>query len=431
MEGPARRSSGDRRGREGETALEREDLAILDEVEPALADGLALKRWWEQTAAAGSYAERFDLVRVFHRGASSYGFFDRAPLGGGSLPVMGVYEEMLFDQPKTSATGRLRRELREFVLHYFLRVSAFHRPEVYAEPAEPAAPAAGPAAGPAWRGLSWCPDPGALYGGFGYSQHYYKLRGSGAVGKFPAGERFRVADLRELGERYEWIVLKVRIFDFKLAFTLPGAAAAQLVLPLAEESYLVVSADFVADQAAPEPGVAGRYGFGYAFLKTPGGGDPLAYGPGRFDAAFKLIRFDLLESGETRVHMAFAANRPTRVLDVSLDPIDWGFGLADLLSLGWASHALAPLKEALGRRPLRLGGFDPVTAGIALANGVSGGLAARRLCISKERLEKDFLVQHFDQHYQMLTGALLTWRQIPDWLDESSLPAWVRSGRTT
>lgn len=424
MDGLASGWSGGRQGGERAPALEAEDMAILDEVEPALADGLALKRWWERTAAADSYAERFDLVRVFNRGASSYGFFDRAPLGGGALPVMGVYEDLLFDQPKTSASGRLRRELREFVLRYFLRVSAFHRPEVYAGPAAPT-----PA--PAWRGLSWCPDPGARYGGFGYSQHYYKLRGSGAVGKFPAGEQFAVADLRELGERYDWIVLKVRIFDFKLAFTLPGAAAAELVLPLAEESYLVVSADFVADQAAPEPGVAGRYGFGYAFLKTPGGHDAIAYGPGRFDAAFKLIRFDLLDGGETRVRMAFAANRPTRVLDVSLDPVDWSFSLADLMSLGWASHALAPLREALDRRPLRLGGFDPVSAYIALANGLSGGLAARELCISKERLEKDFLVQHFDQHYQMLVGALLTWRQIPDWLDEANLPDWVRTGQTT
>jgi hypothetical protein len=240
-----------------------------------------------------------------------------------------------------------------------------------------------------------------------------------------------VVDLRELGERYEWIVLKVRIFDFKLAFTLPGAAGAQLVLPLDEESYLAVSADFVADQTAPAPGVAGRYGFGYAFLKTPGARGPIAYGPGRFDAAFKLVRFDLLDNGESRVHTAFAANRPQRVLDVSLDPVDWSFALADLMSLGWTSRALAPLKEAVDRRPLRPGGFDPLTAYIALANGLSGGLAARQLCISKERLEKDFLVQHFDQHYQMLVGALSTWRQVPDWLDESNLPDWVRTGQAT
>jgi hypothetical protein len=55
-------------------------------------------------------------------------------------------------------------------------------------------------------------------------------------------------------------------------------------------------------------------------------------------------------------------------------------------------------------------------------------LAAKDLCISKEQLEKDFLVQHFRQHYQMIVGSLTTWRRIPDWLDATSLPDWVRSG---
>ena len=38
------------------------------------------------------------------------------------------------------------------------------------------------------------------------------------------------------------------------------------------------------------------------------------------------------------------------------------------------------------------------------------------------------LVQHFMQHYSMIVNALLTWRQIPNWLDEKSLPEWVKTG---
>ena len=57
--------------------------------------------------------------------------------------------------------------------------------------------------------------------------------------------------------------------------------------------------------------------------------------------------------------------------------------------------------------------------------------AAQQLCISKEQLEKDFLAQHFIQHYTTIVGSLLTWRQIRDWLDSAALPEWVVTGRSS
>jgi hypothetical protein len=33
------------------------------------------------------------------------------------------------------------------------------------------------------------------------------------------------------------------------------------------------------------------------------------------------------------------------------------------------------------------------------------------------------------QHYQMLSGALLTWRRIPNWLDREALPKPIITGR--
>ncbi len=92
-----------------------------------------------------------------------------------------------------------------------------------------------------------------------------------------------------------------------------------------------------------------------------------------------------------------------------------------------ASRLLSPAKGLFDQLPLRLN-VDPVSAYVSGANLISGGTAAQTLCISIEQLEKFFLLQHFKQHYQTIVGSLLTWRQIPDWLDEKNLPAWVISG---
>ena len=116
-------------------------------------------------------------------------------------------------------------------------------------------------------------------------------------------------------------------------------------------------------------------------------------------------------------------------MNVELNPIDISFQMADLLSFGLSSAFLAPFKGALERVPLSLGRFDPLGTLVSFSNQLTGGLAARELCISLEQLERDFLVQHNRQHYQMLIGSLLTWRQIPDWLDKATLPDWVLTGR--
>src|SRR5947209_5316237 len=158
------------------TGLTDEDRAVLARVDGALADGVALLRWWRRTDAAGAYARRFPLVRTFNVPDESFAFFDEAPLPGRTLPVMGIVEDMLYDQPKTSGPEKVRDELREFVLHYFLRISAFERPEAYADADSSASPRFLPA-------LSWCPTSGAQKSGFGYTQLYYKRRDSGAVGK--------------------------------------------------------------------------------------------------------------------------------------------------------------------------------------------------------------------------------------------------------
>lgn len=416
----------DRAGLLSDPAFSREEQALIDSMEPFLADGLALKRWWDAAAATGHFAERFDLGRAFNRPEVSFGFFDQVRLDRGVLPVMGNYQEMLYDQPRSparllqEAAEWMRAQVREFVLRYFMRVSDFRQPEAHADHARHDAP-------PFLESLSWCPQPAIERVGFGFSQLYYKLRETGRIGRFAVGDEHAIVDLREIGAKYEWIVVKVRIFDFKFTFRPFGAEAPELGLPLKEESYLVLSRDFITNEDNPAPGVLGEYGLGYAFIRNIGE-ELLAYGPGEFDAAIELINFRVMESGEVRVQMAFVSNRPERIANVSLDPVDWGFRLAGLFSLGMTSRLLAPVKQMLDRWPWRVGSFDPVYGGVALANAVTGNQAARRWCISREQLEKDFLVRHFMQHYQTIVGSLLTWRQIPDWLNDEALPEWVVKG---
>ena len=411
------------------TALTEQDLAIIDSVDRYLANGLTLKNWWDQAFQSNSFAERFELERAFNRPDTSFGFFDNVRLDGGPLPVMGNYQDMFYDQPRTplslekQAAEWMRDQIREFVLRYFMRTSSFRQPEAYVGPDRPTPSRA-------LRRLSWCPAPRIQRQGFGFTQLYYKLRESGQIGKFPDPAESAIVDLREIGKKYEWIVVKVRIFDFAFAFKPLGPEALEVVFPLKEESYLVLTRDFIVNEDNPDPGLLGVYGLGYAFIKNPGAGS-IAYGPGEFDAAFEQINFRVQKNGVVRVDMAFVANRPERIANVSIDPVDWSFKFADIFSFGLTSRLLSPIKGALESLPTDLGSFDPVYTYVALANAVSGGRAAQDLCISRQELDREFLVQHFIQHYTTIVGSLLTWRQISNWLNSAALPEWVIAGRSS
>lgn len=408
---------------EGTSVMHDADFRILRSVERTLADGVALKRWFDATESANQFADRFHVVREFNPSDASFGFYDNVDLGDGrQIPVMGTVDDSTFDRPKQAGTTLIRDEFREFVLRYFMRISDYRQPQAYVTEEEIRATSG------YVTGLSWCTGRQQSDIGFGFTQHYYKLKETGEVGKFHRREHWTIVDLREIGTRYEWIVLKVRIFNFNMTFRVLGSERAQLVLPLMEESYLVLSSDFVLNETDPEPGVLGRYGFGYAFVRNESAG-LLAYGPGEFEAAIELIQFHVLASGETRAHLVFVVNQPDRIVNATLDPVALSFGAADFVSLGAVSTIFGPLRAALERLPLRIGPFDPISTYVTVANQLTNGLAAEDLCISRKQLEKDFLVQHFMQHYQMLSGALMTWRRIPNWLNRDALPKPIITGR--
>lgn len=402
-----------------------EDAEVLPDLPRYLARGLELKQWWEDVERKGGPQTRFRLERSFNRATRSYGFYGEAPIDGLITPVMGNVQEMFYDQIRSPpAAGSdwaewMAAQIREYVLHYFMRTSSFRQPEAHVDFSQPLPP-------PALARLSWCPAPQASQVGFGFTQLFYQRAGSGEVRAFPGYERFAIVDQRTLGKLYEWILLKVRIFDFNLRSRPFGTAGPEIVFGLNEESYLVSHPSFITDKRDPYPTALGDYGVGYAFVKSPRR-SLFGYGPGEFDSAIELINFRAYKTGYVSVRMVFIANRPTSVTNVVIDPVDWGFRFADLFSLGLASRIFAPAREIADRLPLRFS-VDPVVAYISAANLATGNYARNSLCISLEELEKVFLLQHFQQHYQTILGSLDTWRRIPNWLDEKNLPAWVISG---
>jgi hypothetical protein len=404
------------------------DLVVVGDAERALADGLQLKRWWEQKEATGTYADTFELVRTYNRAERVTGFFDTALLNGRDFPVMGLVQEMVFDKTKQASPASVRDELREFVLHYFMRVSATREPQAYVARDQYTKADVGRALQP----FSFCATPVDGQSGFGYMQLYYRLRESGYTGKFPAHLQPRIVDLRRLNDIYRWIVLQVNILDFDLTYTPFADGLFSLVFPLKEETYIAASSDFIVNDDNPAPNVLGRYGIGYALLKPAPRQTIFAYGPGYFDAGFQSIDFEVNRGGETRVRMVFVSNRPTRVMNIEINPVSWGFGFADLMTLGLTSQIFGPVRNALERISPRLENFDPVTTYIAFVNLLTGGLAREQLCASLEALEKNpMLLTHFMEHYYLISGALMTWRKVQSWLDPSEIPENVREGTSS
>ncbi len=404
------------------------DFAAISDAERALADGLILKQWWEQKEAGGTYAETFELVRTYNRAERVTGFFDTASLNGTDFPVMGLVQEMVFDKAKQTAPELVRDELREFILHYFMRVSATHEPEVVIPRDQYTKANVQPALQP----FSFCPQRSDSQSGFGYSQMYYKLRESGYTGKFPVHLQQRIVDLRRMDDIYEWIVLQVSLFGFNLTYMPFADGLFSLVFPQKEETYIGINRDFIVNQDNPSPEVLGRYGIGYALLKPAPHKSVFAYGPGYFNAGFQTIEFEVNRKGEIKVRMVFVSNRPVNVVNLELNPVSWGFGLADLMTFGLTSRFLSPVKNALEQVSPRFGNFDPVTTYMAFLNRLTGGLAKDQFCASLEALEKNpMLLTHFMEHYYLISGALITWRKVQNWLDPADIPEAVREGTSS
>jgi hypothetical protein len=407
------------------SALSDEDMAILCEVESSLSNGLQLKKWWEETHANDSYSYRFPTALTFNRPDHSFAFLDQAPVNGELMPVLGDLQDLFYDNIKaptvatTAAVRWMRDQIREFVLHYFARVSSSTLPKSF----EPGAPSPPPFLNP----FGLCPGKNIQKEGFGQTQLYYKLSENGRVGKFPERERYAVVDMREIGTKYEWIVGDAKMFGFDVSVVPLGTKLPYVIVPLREGQLGVISKQLVTNKDNPAPGIVGEYGYGLATLKTPSNRTAFAYGPGYFDAGFMTFTWRVLEDGEVRVRLVFVANQPERLINPYLNPLELSLKVSDTLSLGLTSRLLKPVESVIDRLPLpiRSAFLDPVFGSVALANVTTGGLAARNLCVSRVDIEKLFLFYHFTAIYTLIANSTQTWRQIPDWLDTEALPRWV------
>jgi hypothetical protein len=200
-----------------------------------------------------------------------------------------------------------------------------------------------------------------------------------------------------------------------------GESLPQMVIPLQEETYVILSPDLVVNRP-------GEYGLGYALLRVPDhGGGFLGYGPGKFLNGFQSIVFSVGEHGESKVRMAFTANRPTKILNIPYDPVGLGFRAANILTLGQASRVAGWFTDFLPSF-MTPTGIDPMQAYIAFMNAITAGAAAEHFGLSKYEADRFMLVQHFMQHYEMITGALATYRHVPDWSAGMGIPLWIRTG---
>ncbi|MCP4660301.1 MAG: hypothetical protein GY856_33285 [bacterium] len=410
---------------------------VFAQFDRSLTDSLEVFKWWLKTDREKTYRDKYDLMRQPASAGTNFGFLDVVPLSRGLLPVAGVIQDMFYDRSKgVEGTSRetaewMRDQVKEFVLHYFMRACSSRKAQIHVPPAE-----RGTRSGP-FSEFSMCPDPGAEKIGIGYKQLFYKEKKSGRLGRFPEAERKRIVDLRTIDHRdtkeakYDWIMATVDIFDFGLAMQLGSFEGPELFLPVEETVFAILHPDFLVYEDDPAPGVLGEYGYGYAFIPSPELDSVFAYGPERLTSAFEYIHFRVLDNGEVWVKMAFVANYPRRILINASSLAELGLKVADGMSLGTASKVFRPMLAALNRTPLRYFQPAPVFASIDLLNFATAGLTGDLLAINRERLIKDVMSAHFLMLYDFILDSLPTFKKVPNWLDRKKLPSWVVTGESS
>ena len=398
---------------------------------PALVDrqiqeDLELYAWWQHAEATGSFSESFVLIPNDSGLGGVWGFFGEAPIGGQKMPVMGVVQEIFYDHPKLPRGHRQNTaqwvcdQIREFVLHYYLRIEKQVIPQSYPELEHPGLPSFVP-------DLGWCPPLQALEG-FGNRQLCYKLR-DGVIGGFPEEQQSAIVDLREIGPVYDWVVMETRIFDFSWTWTLGDSAAEwpTVAVPFPQTLKLALVPQLIENQDHPAPGVLGTYGTGVAFLKTPGWSF-MAYGPDKIQPAFEQVKFTVFEDGRIRVRIPWVTNQPSRIFNVPLNPLWWGARLANIASGGLAQR-LAGLLPAALRRSVDVPSFDPVMTFIDVANPLTLDWAGDALCISRLQLDKEMLFLHSIENLRTVLSTLPVWKEVRDWLNPAEIPLWVQTGK--
>ncbi|MEM7351873.1 MAG: hypothetical protein AAF657_13830 [Acidobacteriota bacterium] len=410
---------------------------ILDHVPTAYENGLVLQKWWQETSARDSFQKKLQLVYEPDELNHSFGFLDTVELQGKKTPICGEYQHDFYDQPKGPEGAALdlewiQAQLREFALHYFTHISSLRAPEAFPQ-------REGPRADPKFPLLSACSKDEDNRTDIGFFQLAYKDKASGEIHPFPKDQQANFVDVRQIGEKYDWILAKARMFQFDLTFYPLGEKVLPITLANPNEYlYLLFTPYFVKVEEGkkrtkklPEGGeveVVAEYGFGFSIVDNPSSKDVFTEGPQVFSTGIQFFNFELYENGQIWVEMTFMANQLTHIFQFPVDPIYWTLKAGEIAAEATRSRFLPFFQTVLDRLPLGPT-IDPVFGSIRLIDALTGGIAGRDYCISLDSVQRFVLVKHEQVFSKMIADTSLTWRQVKDWLDADALPDWIRYGQ--
>ena len=410
--------------------LTQEDADILPHIPRCDRLGRELKNWWDDIYARDAFTNKFQLFKQFNRPDYSFGYLETADLPSGRYPVMGEYQDLFFDTiksiPLEPAERRsaewMNEQIRAFALRYFLRVTSSRATDAFPEQGDPL---------PGLHWLSQCPDATDRRRDIGFYQLYGKRKDTGALEVFAPADQPVVVDVRQLGTDYDWVLLKARLFDFKL--TTKGPAIEGYRFPLTvtdtkEYLYGLLTPCFNLDRQNPEKGVLGEYGMGFSLVAPAPGRSALTIGPEVFTLGMNYFRFKVLESGSVRLRITFSSNQLNGILPLPVSPINWGLNFANLATFGFAQKLLGPIEKQAANLPLGKLRIDPFFTAIKCLNLVTGNAAKRDYCISTETVFKFILRKHGIVFNHLTSDSVRVFRLIHDWLDEAKLPRWVVRG---
>lgn len=277
------------------TPLDDHDRMLIERTEEAIPAGLDLFRWCFERIET-MQRPRLDLGKGYRLANTAEAVFGEASVAGQMQSVMGARQLVTFsriDGPNAAS------RLREFVLKEFLERA------------------------------HWTYENG-WPGGFTLHRMVYRAA-DGGYGKFTGQEASGAIDWRELGSKYQWVLLRVGVNDFVLPM---GPFRKRLD----EAACVVPHPAFMREAEHPAPGYDLEITVGYPFIRFAPIPNFFGFGPGKFEIAVKIFSFLLKPSGDIDCRMYFlAAPRCQKVFDFGPsipDPVYGGAALLRAVTFG-------------------------------------------------------------------------------------------------
>src|SRR5262249_12416456 len=146
--------------------------------------------------------------------------------------------------------------------------------------------------------------------------------------------------------------------------------------------------NLIVNQAKPDAGILAEFGAGFGLVKDPVQG-VIAFGLDTVQPGLQLQFLRVLDSGEVRLRTVTILARPKNLLNLSINPVDWGLQIADLATQGTARRFTQPAAKALEQ--LSRLGFGPFLASFSLLNPLIPKKDGNPLFAAKEHFEKEML----------------------------------------